>query len=109
MTDQTLRHREDEDWDLEIKPKAKLLDFNFSEVWRYRDLMFLFVKRDFIAQYKQTILGPLWHFIQPILTTIMFLMLFSRVARLPTDGIPPVLFYMSGITIWNYFSVCLMA
>ena len=107
MENNTLANSENEDWDLEIKPKAKLFDLNFSEIWRYRDLMLLFVKRDFIAQYKQTILGPLWHFIQPILTTIMFLMLFTRVARLPTDGIPPVLFYMSGITIWNYFSVCL--
>src|SRR5688572_26742049 len=109
MGNHTLTNSEKEDWDLEIKPKAKLLDLNFSEIWRYRDLMFLFVKRDFIAQYKQTILGPVWHFIQPILTTVMFLMLFTRVARLPTDGIPPVLFYMSGITIWNYFSVCLTA
>jgi lipopolysaccharide transport system permease protein len=107
MSNHTSAKSENEDWDLEIRPKAKLLDLNLSEVWRYRDLMFLFVKRDFVAQYKQTILGPIWHFIQPILTTIMFLMLFTRVARLPTDGIPPVLFYMSGITIWNYFSVCL--
>jgi lipopolysaccharide transport system permease protein len=107
MGNHIVANSEKEDWDLEIQPKAKLLDLNLSEIWRYRDLMFLFVKRDFIAQYKQTILGPLWHFIQPILTTLMFLMLFSRVARLPTDGIPPILFYTSGITIWNYFSVCL--
>lgn len=97
----------EEQWDLEIKSKAKLIDFNFSEVWHYRDLMWLFVKRDFVAQYKQTILGPLWHVIQPILTTIMFLMIFGRIARLPTDGINPTLFYMSGITLWNYFSICL--
>jgi lipopolysaccharide transport system permease protein len=107
ISDQIAKENEAEQWDLEIKPKAKLLHFNFAEIWRYRELMLLFVKRDFIAHYKQTILGPLWHVIQPILTTVTFLLLFTRVARLPTDGIPPTLFYMSGITFWNYFSVCL--
>lgn len=96
-----------EHWDLEIKPKASLFDLNLKEVWRYRDLMMLFVRRDFVAQYKQTILGPLWHLIQPVLTTIMFLLVFGKIANIPTDGIPSVLFYMSGITIWNYFSNCL--
>jgi lipopolysaccharide transport system permease protein len=96
-----------EDWNLEIRPKTKLLDFNFKEIWRYKDLMLLFVKRDFIAQYKQTILGPIWHLIQPILTTLMFLVIFSRIAKIPTDGIHPTAFYMAGITFWNYFSVCL--
>jgi lipopolysaccharide transport system permease protein len=71
--------------------------------------MWLFVKRDFIAQYKQTILGPLWHFIQPIFTTIVYLLVFTKIANIPTDGIPPALFYMSGVTIWNYFSACLGA
>ena len=99
----------DETWDLEIKPQASLLDLNFKEVWRYRDLMMLFVRRDFVAQYKQTILGPLWHIIQPVLTTIMFLLVFGKIANIPTDGIEPILFYMSGITIWNYFSACLTA
>ena len=99
----------DEDWDLIIRPKSGLLNIDLKEVWRYRDLMVLFVKRDFIAQYKQTILGPLWHVIQPILTTVMFLLIFSRIARIPTDGIHPVAFYMAGITIWNYFSICLLA
>lgn len=94
-------------WDLEIKPQASFFNIHLGEVWRYRDLMLLFVKRDFVAQYKQTILGPLWHIIQPILTTIMFLLVFGKIANIPTDGIPPVLFYMSGITIWNYFSACL--
>jgi lipopolysaccharide transport system permease protein len=94
-------------WDLEISPKNKFFDINFAEIWRYRDLVILFVKRDFIAQYKQTILGPVWHFIQPLLTTVMFLLVFTRVARIPTDGVPPVLFYLSGISLWNYFSVCL--
>lgn len=96
-----------EHWDMIIQPKANLLDLNLKEVWKYRDLMMLFVKRDFAAQYKQTILGPLWHFIQPIFTTLVFLMVFGRIANIPTDGIPPVLFYMSGITIWNYFAACL--
>ncbi len=96
----------DEDWDLIIRPKAALLELNLKEVWRYRDLLWLFVKRDFTAQYKQTILGPLWHIIQPLLTTAMFLFIFGRIARIPTDGVPAVLFYMSGITIWNYFSAC---
>ena len=95
------------DWDLEIKPQSSLFDLNLREVWRYRDLMMLFVKRDFVAQYKQTILGPLWHLIQPLFTTIVFLMVFGNIAGIPTDGVPPVLFYMSGITIWNYFSSCL--
>jgi lipopolysaccharide transport system permease protein len=69
--------------------------------------LLLFVKRDFVAQYKQTILGPLWHFIQPVFTTIVFLLVFGKIANIPTDGIPPILFYMSGITMWNYFSSCL--
>lgn len=95
-----------ENWDLIIQPKAHLLDLNLKEVWRYRDLLLLFVKRDFVAQYKQTILGPLWHLIQPIFTTIMFLLVFGKIANIPTDSIHPVLFYMSGITIWNYFASC---
>ncbi len=98
-----------ENWDQVIEPRAKLLDLNLSEVWRYRDLLWLFVKRDFTAQYKQTILGPLWHFIQPLFTTVVFLMVFGKIANIPTDGIEPVLFYMSGISIWNYFSSCLSA
>ena len=97
----------DEEWDLVIQPKVHLLDLKLKEVWRYRNLLLLFVKRDFVAQYKQTILGPLWHLIQPIFTTIMFLVVFGKIANIPTDGIPPVLFYMAGITIWNYFSSCL--
>jgi lipopolysaccharide transport system permease protein len=96
-------------WDEIIEPRGKLFDLNLAEVWRYRDLLWLFVKRDFVAQYKQTILGPLWHFIQPIFTTIVFLMVFRKIANIPTDGIEPVLFYMSGISIWNYFSACLTA
>lgn len=97
----------DEHWDLIIQPKAHWFDLNLKEVWKYRDLLLLFVKRDFVAQYKQTILGPLWHFIQPVFTTLMFLVVFKGIADIPTDGVPSVLFYMSGITIWNYFSACL--
>jgi lipopolysaccharide transport system permease protein len=100
---------EEEQWDLIIEPKAKLLDLHLGEVWRYRDLMFLFVKRDFVAQFKQTILGPVWHFVQPIFTTLMFLLVFTKIANIDTDGIKPVLFYMSGIAIWNYFASCLNA
>jgi len=96
-------------WDLEIKPKRNLLDINIKELLHYRDLILLFVKRDFVAQYKQTILGPLWHLIQPVLTTLIFLLVFGRIARISTDGIPPILFYMTGITLWNYFSFCLTA
>lgn len=98
-----------DNWDLEIKPKVSFFHLNLKEVWQYRDLMLLFVKRDFSAQYKQTILGPLWHIMQPVLTTIMFLFVFHSVAKIDTDGVDAVLFYMSGITIWNYFSACLTA
>ena len=105
IIDQTLN----EDWDLIIQPKAAIFDLNLKEISHYRDLLWLFVKRDFSAQYKQTILGPLWHFIQPIFTTLVFLLVFSKIANISTDTIPPVLFYMSGITIWNYFSACLTA
>jgi len=94
-------------WDLEIKPESSFFELHLREIWNYRDLLILFVKRDFIAQYKQTILGPIWHLIQPLLTTVMFLFIFGRVAQMGTDGIEPVLFYMSGITIWNYFAACL--
>lgn len=99
----------DEQWDLVIEPREKLFQLNLAEVWKYRDLIMLFVKRDFVAQYKQTILGPLWHIIQPIFTTIVFLLIFNKIANIPTDGIAPALFFMSGITIWNYFSSCLTA
>lgn len=102
-------HIADDHWDQVIEPRGKWFDLNLQEVWRYRDLLMLFVKRDFVAQYKQTILGPLWHFIQPIFTTLMFLFIFGKVANIPTDGIDAIPFYMSGITIWNYFSSCLTA
>ena len=99
--------KENEHWDLIIEPKTSLFDLRLREVWKYRDLLVLFVRRDFVATYKQTVLGPLWHFIQPIFTTLVFLLVFGKIAGIPTDGIHPILFYMSGITIWNYFSSCL--
>lgn len=97
----------EEAWDLVIEPKQGFFSLNLKEIWRYRDLLFLFVKRDLTAQYKQTILGPLWHLIQPVFTTLVFLLVFTKVAAIPTGGIEPVLFYLSGITIWNYFAICL--
>lgn len=98
-----------ESWDMVIKPKTGWLDINIVEVWRYRDLIGLFVKRDFVAYYKQTILGPLWYLIQPLLTTIVFTVIFGKFAKIPTDGIPPFLFYLSGNVVWGYFSNTLNA
>ncbi len=100
---------EQENWDEVIEPSGKFLDLRLGEVWKYRDLLLLFVKRDFAAQYKQTVLGPLWHFIQPLFTTFVFVMIFNNIAGISTDGIHAVLFYMSSITIWNYFAACLNA
>ena len=97
----------EEHWDEIIEPTGKLLDLRLNEVWKYRDLLMLFVKRDFAAQYKQTVLGPVWHLIQPIFTTAVFLLVFHSIANIDTDGINAVPFYMSGIAIWNYFSSCL--
>ena len=96
-----------EEWTTVITPQRSLFDLKLKEVWRYRDLLTLFVRRDFVAQYKQTILGPLWHFVQPILTTLMFTVVFGRLAGISTDGIPPMLFYLAGLTNWNYFAHCL--
>jgi len=93
-----------QDWDLIIQTKKRWLDLQLLEVWRYRDLLLLFVKRDFIAQYKQTILGPLWHFINPLFTTLTFTIIFGNIAKLSTDGTPQLVFYMSGIAIWNLFA-----
>lgn len=94
-------------WDLVIKGHTSLFDLNFQELWSYRDLLFLFVKRDFVSFYKQTVLGPLWFFIQPIFTTIVFSFVFGNLAGISTDGLPKYLFYLTGITSWNYFSDCL--
>ncbi len=109
LSHETFKESGSEQWTEIISPKLRLFDLNLKEVWRYRDLMWLFVRRDFVAQYKQTILGPLWHVIQPVFTTIIFLLIFGRIANIPTDGIKGPLFYMSGITIWNYFSTCLIS
>src|SRR5512143_2936720 len=87
---------DDQYWDMTIEPQRSLLDLRLGELWRYRDLVMLFVRRDFVAFYKQTILGPLWFLIQPLLTTVIFTFIFGSVAKLPTDGLPQFLFYMSG-------------
>lgn len=94
-------------WDLIIDGKSSLFNLQLDDVWRYRDLLLMFVKRDFISFYKQTILGPLWFFIQPIFTTIVFTFVFGNLAGISTDGLPQYLFYLSGITAWNYFSDCI--
>ena len=91
-------------WTEIIQPKKNLFDLKLKEVWRYRDLLRMFIKRDFVATHKQTILGPLRFFIQPLLMTLVFTAVFGKVARISTDGLPQILFYLSGITIWNYFS-----
>jgi len=93
-----------EQWDLVIRPKIGWLDLHLADLWRYRDLMAMFVWRDFVAQYKQTILGPLWHIIQPLCTTLIFTVVFGHMAKLPTDGVPPLLFYLAGVTCWSYFA-----
>lgn len=96
-----------EGFDKHIKPTSGLLELHLEELWEYRDLVYMYVKRDIVTFYKQTILGPLWFVIQPILTTVMFMFVFGNLAGLSTDGIPQPLFYFSGIIIWNYFSDCL--
>ena len=99
--------KEKEHWDIVIQPDKKLFSLDLQEVWRYRDLLVMYVKRDIITMYKQTILGPLWYIIQPLFTTIMFMFVFGGIAGIPTDGLPQPLFYMAGILCWNYFSECL--
>ncbi len=96
-----------ENWTLVIRPQRAWWDLRLGELWRYRDLVWLFVWRDFVAYYKQTILGPLWYLIQPILTTLVFTVIFGNIAKLSTDGLPPFLFYLAGNTVWTYFSTCL--
>jgi len=95
---------DDKNWSLVIKPGNSWFNLKLRQIWNYRDLIMMFVKRDVVTIYKQTILGPLWFIIQPILTTLVFVIIFGRVAKISTDGIPHVLFYLSGITIWNYFA-----
>jgi lipopolysaccharide transport system permease protein len=96
------------EWDMIIRPQRSWWDLRLGELWRYRDLIWLFVWRDFVAYYKQTILGPLWYLIQPILTTVVFTVIFGNIAKLSTDGLPPFLFYLAGNTVWSYFSTCLV-
>jgi len=95
-----------EDWTLVIKPEKRLLDVDLKGIWRYRDLWYMYVRRDIVTVYKQTILGPLWFFIQPIFTTAMYMFVFGGLAGISTDGGPQPLFYLSGIMLWNYFSEC---
>ena len=95
------------DWLFEITPKNKFFSLNLKEVWQYRDLLFLFVKRDVITVYKQTVLGPLWYLIQPLFTAITFTIIFNNVAGINTGTVPPFLFNLAGITVWNYFTACL--
>lgn len=95
------------DWTTIIKPKDKLLSVDFGELWRYRDLCMLFVKRNITTQYKQTVLGPLWYLVQPMLTTFTYMVIFGGIAKIPTDGLPQPLFYLAGICLWQYFSDCL--
>ena len=98
---------EEQDWTMTIRPKRHLLDIDIKELWRYRDLIILFVRRDLIAQYKQTILGPLWYVINPLLTSVIYTIVFGNFAGISTDGLPKMLFYMSGTVTWNYFAACL--
>ncbi len=95
---------ENEQWDMIIRPKRHLLDINLKELWDYRDLLYMFVKRDIVTVYKQTILGPIWFFVQPIMTTLVYVIIFGNIAKISTDEIPKVLFYLSGIVMWNYFA-----
>ena len=94
-------------WDLIIKSKSNIFEFNYREIYQYRDLIFLFVKRDFVTFYKQTILGPLWYIIQPLVNTLIFTVIFGNLAKISTEGVPPFLFYFAGNVIWGYFAVCL--
>jgi lipopolysaccharide transport system permease protein len=103
----TMRVSVDNKWTEVIQPSSGLFELHLKEVWKYRDLLIMFVRRDFVATYKQTILGPLWFFIQPLLTTLTFMVVFGTIAGISTDGVPMMIFYMSGITLWNYFAECL--
>jgi lipopolysaccharide transport system permease protein len=98
---------QDTEWLFEITPKNKFFSLNLKEVWQYRDLLMLFVKRDVVTVYKQTILGPLWYLIQPLFTSIIFTIIFNTVAGIDTGTVPPFLFNLAGITVWNYFTACL--
>lgn len=99
--------KEDSNWLYTISAKRKLVDFNFREIWSYRDLLMLFVKRDVITLYKQTILGPLWYLIQPLFTSIIFTLIFNNLGQIQTESVPPFLFNLASVTAWNYFKECL--
>jgi lipopolysaccharide transport system permease protein len=101
------RNAQNTDWLFEITPKNKFFSLNLKEVWLYRDLLFLFVKRDIVTVYKQTVLGPLWYLLQPLFTSITFTIIFNNVAGIDTGTVPPFLFNLAGITVWNYFTACL--
>ncbi len=105
-SNQTLSTQEP-DWSMIIEPQRSLFDLRLGELWKYHDLVMLFVRRDFVSVYKQTILGPLWYLIQPLMTTLTFTVIFGNIASLPTDGLPQFLFYMSGTVVWSYFAACL--
>jgi lipopolysaccharide transport system permease protein len=102
-----IQRSEKDEWSLVIRPKTGWFDLHLADLWRYRDLVTMFVRRDFVSFYKQTVLGPLWFIIQPLLTTLTFTIIFGNIAQLSTDGLPKILFYMSGVTAWNYFADCL--
>ena len=99
--------KKQKNWDIYIKPKTGWLDINIKELFKYKDLIYLFVKRDFVTFYKQTILGPLWYVIQPLINTIVFTIIFGKLAKISTDGIPPFIFYMAGTVVWGYFATCI--
>jgi lipopolysaccharide transport system permease protein len=102
-----MKYTSEQNLEFIIRPHSGLFDLKLGELWRYRDLVALFVRRDFVAQFKQTILGPAWFVLQPLLTTIMFTIVFGNIAKLSTDGLPPMLFYLSGNILWQYFANCL--
>lgn len=99
-----MKSNTNQDWLFEITPNRKLIDINLKEIWRYRDLMVLFIRRDIVAVYKQTVLGPLWYFIQPIFTSIVQFVVFGKIAEIPSDGVPYFLFVLAGNTLWGFFS-----
>lgn len=101
--------KQNKQWDLTITPKDRLLAVDWGEIWRYRDMFLLFVARNFRTAYKQTILGPLWFIITPVLSVIVYVTVFGGIAGIPTDGVPPILFYLLGISVWGYFASCLSA
>ena len=102
-----MNNAQNDDWLYTISARRKLIDLNFKEIWRYRDLLILFVKRDIVTVYKQTILGPLWYLIQPLFTSVIFTLIFNNLGSISTGGVPPFLFNLAGITAWNYFNACL--